>query len=162
MTLPARWIASLAALSLLLGLGGCHHRPVAFERVHSGSNYPVEQLPQLYNSREELDASVLRNVMGAAAYQRLISRVEFDKQLVILVPWGPTERFSGTFDLYEVYQYTGVASEPLNIRVRMGVASEVCPGRANASPYVVALVERPEVPQSVLGMDFVTFQEACR
>lgn len=161
MTYIGRQVLTLTGFMTVILLGACNHHTLEHRQVHFGTNAPDEEGVQMFASKSELDASKLKELMGASQYSKLVAEVNFNQQLIIVAYGGPRMFFSGKMEIAEVYKYTGVKVPPINVRVRFGSAPQPCAPGAAPAPFAVAMVNRPELFSSMVGYEMQDFKDPC-
>ena len=148
-------------LGLPVLVSGCNQHGLASAQVAAGANGPAGPSVSYLRTFQEADASWLPAALGPARYRAAMSRVDFSRQMVVAFASGEQQNFSGTIRIARVYEYTGVASRPLNILVQLGVFPEKCFSAAISRPFAVAVVERPRHTSLGTGYDLQNVASSC-
>jgi hypothetical protein len=82
--------------------------------------------------------------------------------MLVAVAAGETKDFSGAIRIAGIYQYAGIASEPVNVLAQFGVLPPSCSSGLEARPFAVAIVSKPEHVGADFGYDFSTFSDTCK
>lgn len=153
----------IAAFAFLNGAtAACgNDRSVKFEQVHTGGNGPRETSPQYFSSVAEIDNSWVKNAVDPPSYRKILSKINFEHQLLMAFPIGEMPSFSGEVKISNVYQYTGGDSLPMNAVVQVGLLGEGCRNDVKSFPFALVVIYKPAGFHPLTGYDIANFNAGC-
>jgi hypothetical protein len=159
---PLEAIYRVAAVAAIVCLSGCNEDSLALEQVATGANGPSGPEASYFLSQREADLSWVPAALGPARYRSILSKVDFSHEMLVAVAAGSQQNFSGSLRIAEVYEYTGVPSRPINVRLQVGVFPSECFEAKESRPFGLAIVEQPKQLSPDRGYERQNFQAACK
>ena len=144
-------------------LVACSQKSVEFSQIFVGSNGPKAPHAYFFESGLALENSWVKSALTPSEYQLLLSKVNFEHEMLLAFAIGERAAFSGTIKFTRAYLYTGVESLPINVSALVGVIGEKCKDRSFISyPFTLVVLQKPEKFGLPGGYDMGNFDDGCK
>ena len=137
-------------------------RSVKFEQVYAGANAPADEIgPQYFSDAATLNNSWVKTVLSEGSYKTLLSRINFERQVLLASPGGPRTSFSGDITITRVYQWVSGDSAIMNVSIQVGVLPDGCKNNLISVPFALAIIEKPPAFEPGRSFDVGNFSATC-
>ncbi|MFZ6723376.1 hypothetical protein [Undibacterium sp. Ji49W] len=144
----------------LLSLSGCSNA-VEFVQIFTGNNGPTG--PNLYHfeNKEQLDLSWVKSAMSRSDYEKVLSRIDFKRQVLIAVSVGERDSVSENVQISRISLVPVADDTIVDVSVRVGMVSKECEKNLTSYVFVLGTFEKPKKTLSYGGFDMDNFNAGC-
>ncbi len=154
----AKFICMAALLSTTLSCSS--QQAVNFDQLYIGKNGPHRVGLEYFRSAVQLRESWIKQSLSTDEFNKLLSRVNFAKAVLIAYTAGEHEMFSGKIRVASVMLSTDI-DESVNVGIQMGVLDDSCRKAKVEFPFVLAVITPPSNARLEGGFDFENFRDSC-
>ncbi|MFZ6870691.1 hypothetical protein ACO0LF_01305 [Undibacterium sp. Di27W] len=146
--------------SVLLSLSGCSNA-VEFVQIFTGANGPTA--PNLYHfeNKEQLDLSWVKSAMSHSDYEKILSRVDFKRQVLVAVSIGERDSVSKNVQISEINLLPVAEDTIVDVSVRVGMVSKKCEKNLTSYVFVLGTFEKPKKVLNYGGFELDNFDAGC-
>lgn len=158
------WKSTDFLIAILTLLSSCAYgdRDLPFQKIFVGFNGPSRVAVVHFESESSAKNSWLSTALTPTELAGVLSKINFQNQLLIAFITGQTVQASGTVIVKRVRQYQ--IDNGLMVYGRLGINVEDC-GNAklrNVNPFVLIAIERPVNFPPTMSYDLQAFPDECR
>ena len=144
---------------MLLFSGIGQAAPVTLKQIHIGFNGPYEPKAEYFKSRQEVRDSWLSSNMTRSKLNTILSKVDFKKQVLLLVAIGDRGRVAtGNIITQQIIEGDSIVAY-----AEVGVSAVNCSdGYDNTFPFTLSVVKKPKGEQFLSGFYIQNFDDTCK
>lgn len=151
------------AVLITFALPACTQtKDIEFKQLAVGFNGPKYPKVFYFENKNSIDSSWIKSALPMGEYERILSKVEFGRQALVVFAIGERMSASGNVEITRMFQYRG-KDFPTNISALVGIRASECTEKSGfvSYPFVVAVFEKPENFQPYGGFDAGNFSDGC-
>ncbi|MFZ6720534.1 hypothetical protein [Undibacterium sp. Ji49W] len=142
-------------------LSGCSH-VVEFEQIFTGFNGPKVPGLHHFESKDELEKSWIKSALSPSDYEKFLSKVNFDQQILIAVSVGELENASKDIQISTVRLIPVQENLIVDVSVKVGVVSNDCAKFSTSFPFVIGVFEKSKKSLEYGGYELSNFDAGCK
>ena len=132
-----------------------------FRQLYTGFNGLLMTGTTFATNRAEAEKAWWRAAIGEPAFDQLLAKVDFERQMILVHTFGKHGAATGTVHLTDVRHRRDENS--LSVNVVIGVPEEDCGlTPADSYPFVIAVMSRAEALPYVSGYSHSNFGDGCK